>query len=244
MVYRFREPADPGRPPPAGGGRVPDAPAMTAAGAGYARFAALWDRCVAAPPSPPAGAVYAELARLLDGPDRRFHNSSHIADCLARFDEVTALLHDRDAVEMGIWFHDAIYVPGDPTNERRSAQLFLSLSEGARPLFRRRVCALIMTTKRAVAARGNDRKFIDDIDLAGFGASWEEFMRHGDLLREEFAAQSDPEYYRGLAAFLAVLRGRPHFFGTDYYRTRYEPKARDNLDRLRASLAEQGYGGG
>ncbi|MFO1316844.1 MAG: hypothetical protein U1F58_14700 [Burkholderiales bacterium] len=198
---------------------------------------------MAAPPSPSAASVYGELARLLDGPDRRFHNSSHIADCLARFDEVVGLLHDRDAVEMAIWFHDAIYVPGDPSNERRSAELFLRLSEGARPLFRRRVCALIMTTKRAVAARGNDRKFIDDIDLAGFGAAWDEFMRHGDLLREEFSAQSDPEYYSGLAAFLAALRARPHFFGTDYYRTRYEAKARDNLDGLRVWLDERGYGG-
>jgi len=217
---------------------------MTAAGANAERFSALWSRCAASPPSPSAETVYGELTRLLDGPDRRFHNSGHIADCLARFDEVAALLHDRDAVEMAIWFHDAIYVPGDPTNERRSAELFLQVSAGARPLFRRRVCALIMTTKRAVAARGNDRKFIDDIDLAGFGASWDEFMRHGDLLREEFAAQSDPEYYSGLAAFLAGLRSREHFFGTDYYRARHEPKARDNLDRLRGWLAERGYGAG
>lgn len=241
MVHHACEPAR--LPARAGRMRVPGPPAMTAAGASRARFAALWNRCVAAPPSPDAAAVYDRLTELLDGPDRRFHNSAHIADCLARFDEVTALLHDRDAVEMGIWFHDAIYVPGDPANERRSAELFLQLSEGARPLFRRRVCALIMTTKRAYAARGNDRRFIDDIDLAGFGASWEEFMHHGDLLREEFAAQSDPEYYGGLATFLAVLRARPHFFGTDFYRTRYEAKARDNLDRLRGWLAEQGYGG-
>lgn len=225
----------------AGGMRVPDRRPMTAPAASAARFSALWDRCVAAPPSPAAAAVYGELTRLLDGPDRRFHNSSHIADCLARFDEVAPLLHDRDAVEMAIWFHDAIYVPGDPTNERRSAELFLLRSEGARPLFRRRVCALIMTTKRAVAARGNDRKFIDDIDLAGFGASWEEFMRHGDLLRDEFAAQNDGEYYGGLAAFIAMLRARPHFFGTDYYRARHEPAARRNLDRLYALLVEDGY---
>ncbi len=210
-------------------------------GADAARFAALWRRCVAAPPSPDAGAVYADLRGRLDGVDRRFHNLGHIADCLQRFDEVAALVADRDAVEMALWFHDAVYVPGDPANERRSAELFLSVSQGAQPLFRRRVCALVLTTKRAWAPRGRDREFIDDIDLAGFGAPWDEFMRHGDLLREEFAAQSDDEYYTGQARFLDLLRRRKWFFATDYFRSRYEPTARANLDRLWAWLAERGY---
>ena len=30
-----------------------------------------------------------------------------------------------------------------------------------------------------------DRRFIVDIDLSGFGAPWEEFMRNGALLRDE-----------------------------------------------------------
>ena len=84
------------------------------------RFGALWRRTVASPPSPDADAVYADLLRRLDGDDRRFHNLQHIADCLDRFDDVASLLDDRDAVEMGLWFHDAVYVPGDPV--QRTAQ--------------------------------------------------------------------------------------------------------------------------
>jgi predicted metal-dependent HD superfamily phosphohydrolase len=205
------------------------------------RFGALWRRCVSAPPSPDGAKVYADLRARLGGRGRAFHNLGHIDDCLRRFDEVTPQLDDRDAVEVAIWFHDAVYEPGDPTNERRSAELFLKQSAGGRAHFRRRVCALILTTRRNRTPRSNDCKFIDDIDLAGFGAAWDDFMHNGDLLRREFAEQSDGDYYRGLTAFLGMLRRRPRFFRTDYFAERYEKQAHANLDRLLADIAKQGH---
>jgi len=185
--------------------------------------------------------VQAELRRRLGGADRRFHNLHHIHDCLRRFDEVASLLGDADAVELALWFHDAVYVPSDPQNERLSAELFLAHSKGMDPVFRRRVCGLILATRHQTESRTDDRRFIEDIDLAGFGASWETFMREGDLLREEFAAQPDEKYYTGQVCFLARLKRRQWFFSTDYFRERYEAKAQENLKRLLEVRAEQGY---
>jgi predicted metal-dependent HD superfamily phosphohydrolase len=152
--------------------------------------------------------VYDDLRARLCEPTREFHNIGHIDDCLRRLDDVRPHLGDADAVELALWFHDAVYVPGDPTNERRSAELFLSHAAGAPAALRRRVSALILTTRRNRTPRDNDCRFIDDIDLAGFGSPWEEFMRNGDLLRREFATQSDADYYRGLATFLTSLRAQ------------------------------------
>jgi predicted metal-dependent HD superfamily phosphohydrolase len=205
---------------------------MTIDRADGTRFGELWRRCVASPPSPGAASVFADLrARLLE-PGRRFHNMGHIDDCLARLDEVERHVEDPDAVELALWFHDAVYVPGDAANERRSAELFLSHAAGARPRFRRRVIALILTTRRNRTPRDNDCRFIDDIDLAGFGSPWEEFMHNGNLLRREFATQSDADYYRGLSAFLTSLRRRPRLFRTDWFAKRYEDQAQQNLTRL------------
>jgi predicted metal-dependent HD superfamily phosphohydrolase len=205
------------------------------------RFDQLWRRCVSSSGCVAAEEVQADLRRRLGGPDRRFHNLHHIRDCLDRFDEVAPLLSDRDAVEVALWFHDAVYTPSDADNERRSAELFLADSNGADPVFRRRVCGLILATRHHVTAHSNDRRFIEDIDLAGFGAPWDEFMREGDLLREEFAAQPDAQYYRGQVCFLAHLKRRPWFFSTDHFRHRYEAQAQANLDRLLALRAKQGY---
>ena len=205
------------------------------------RFAALWRRSVESPPSPDAATVYADLRARLGEESRQFHNLGHIDDCLCRFDDVARHLDDPDAVELALWYHDAVYVPGDATNERRSAALFLTHAGGARPSFRRRVTALILTTRRNRTPRTNDCKFIDDIDLAGFGSPWDEFMHTGALLRREFATQTDSDYYRGLSAFLNSLRRRPRFFRTDWFAKRYEKQAHANLTRLLQDIASAGY---
>ncbi len=205
------------------------------------QFEALWRRCAPAATAASAADVHADLRRRLGGPDRRFHDLRHIEDCLRRFAEVAPLLEDPDAVELALWFHDAVYVPSDPDNERNSVRLYLAQSTGAAPAFRRRVCGLILATRHRGKSYGNDRRFIEDIDLAGFAAPWEEFMRHGGLLREEFSAQTDAQYLSGQVRFLEGLRQRPWFFSTGYFRDRHEAKAQSNLARLLAQLAAQGY---
>ena len=204
------------------------------------RFAALWRRCVPQATAADAALVHADLCHRLGGPDRRFHNLQHIEECLCRFDEVVTLLTAPDAVETALWFHDAVYVPSDPDNERNSVRLYLAQSGGTRPAFRRRVCSLILATRHNGTSYGNDRHYIEDIDLAGFASPWAEFMQRGNLLRAEFSAQTDAQYLAGQVRFLDGLRQRPRLFLTDYFRVRHEDKARHNLERLLGLLAKQG----
>jgi predicted metal-dependent HD superfamily phosphohydrolase len=213
----------------------------THAAFGASRFERLWRRSIASPPSPSGAEVYAQLTRLLGASYRRYHTLEHIQDCLRRLDRVSALLDDPDAVELGLWFHDAIYEMDSGTNEQHSAELFERLAKGADPAFRRRVCGLIMATRHRGGERNHDRRYIIDIDLAGFGASWDEFMRNGALLREESPKKSDMQYHCGQVSFLQRLQRRRHFFATEYFRDRYEAKARANLRRLLDDLASRGY---
>lgn len=187
---------------------------------------------MASPPSPDGPEVYASLQRLFANPNRHYHTLEHIRDCLRRIDEVAPLLADPDAVELALWFHDAVYDCGASTNERRSAQMFMELARGATPAFRRRVSALILATRHVGIARGNDRRYIVDIDLAGFGAPWGEFMRNGALLRKESSAKTEDQYRAGQAVFLRSLQRRTRLFHTEYFRERYEVAAQANLKRL------------
>ncbi len=216
--------------------------AMRLGRANAQRFGLLWGRCVAMPPSPAARTVYRDLAAHLDGPGRAFHNMRHIDDCLLRFDEVASRLDDPDAVELALWFHDVVYVPGDPSNERRSAEFFVTRAGGAAVALRRRVVALILATERRQAPRTSDARFIDDIDLAGFGGTWGAFARNSRRLRREFASVGDAEYHRGQWKFLSELRRRRRFFRTAYFSDRYGAQAHANLDRLLADLERRGHG--
>jgi len=211
------------------------------AAVGAERFEALWRRCVASPPSPRGSTVFADLHRLYAAPYRRFHNLDHIVDCVRRVDEVAPLLEHKDAVELALWFHDAVYDVGTTTNERRSAEMFLSLSPGTSFGFRHSVCGLIMATRHARMVHGNDRSFMVDIDLSSFGLPWEEFIENSARLREESSAVADARYHAGQIFFLSRLQQRRRFFATDYFRDRYEAAARENLRRILDELTRKGY---
>jgi predicted metal-dependent HD superfamily phosphohydrolase len=186
--------------------------------------------------------VRSELVQLYSQPQRRYHTLEHIADCLGHLDRVRTEAQDPDALELALWFHDAIHVAGARDNEERSVAFFDSVANGMEAARAGRIRDFIMATKHALKEAQADCGYMVDIDLAGFGAPWDEFMRKGDALREEYVTQSDPEYYTGQVGFLRRLRDRPHFFRTPHFRNRYETMAQDNLSRLMALRNAQGYG--
>ena len=55
------------------------------------------------------------------------HTLQHISECLSHFEQVQDLLEDARAVELALWFHDAVYNPKASDNEACSATLFQDL---------------------------------------------------------------------------------------------------------------------
>lgn len=206
------------------------------------RFLALWARNLPGE-SMAAETVHDRLLELYGEPHRHYHTLNHIRHCLREFDRAAALMDDPDAVEMALWFHDAIYQPGNRDNERRSADLFWRWSDGCADLaFRRRVDDLIMATTHHEPPGQGDAGFVVDIDLSSFGLPWEACERDGRLIRAEFARVADDQYYPGHLRFLQILQDRPTFFGTEFFQRRYERVARENLARIIAGLRARGYG--
>lgn len=205
------------------------------------RFAALWTRALPGKHAM-AETVYTQLIELYGEPHRHYHTLNHIRHCLREFDQAATLMDDPNAVELALWFHDAIYQPGARDNERRSADLFQQWTDGgADSLFGQRVDDLVMaTTHREPPGRG-DASFVVDIDLSSFGLPWETCERDGYLIRAEFAGVADAQYYPGHLRFLRALQDRPTFFSTEFFQRRYESVARENLARIIAGLHARGY---
>ena len=201
------------------------------------RFDRLWGRCI----GEGAGAVFDELDALYREPHRRYHTTAHIVHCLHCFDLAADRMDEPDAVEMALWFHDAIYDVPTEKNESRSAELFAVKAGGrGEERFRSKVHRLIMVTTHDGPPETLDESFMVDIDLSSFGLPWEEFLRDSLAVREEFLHVPNAEFYPRHRKFVESLAARPAFCFTEFFRERHEARARENIERLFARIETQG----
>ena len=201
------------------------------------RFESLWERRI----GEGAGAVFDELDALYREPHRRYHTPAHVEHCLRSFDLAADRMDEPDAVEMALWFHDAVYDVPTEKNELRSAELFAARAGGrGEERFRAKVYRLIMVTAHSEPPATLDESFIVDVDLSSFGLPWEEFLRDSIAVREEFPHVPDAEFYPRQRRFVESLVARPTFCFTEFFRERHEARARENIERLFARIETQG----
>jgi predicted metal-dependent HD superfamily phosphohydrolase len=214
-----------------------DASSSTALGD---RFRALWKRSLPQEVKMNVNTVYDDLISRYSEPGRSYHGWTHLTHCLREFDRVAAQMEIPDAVELALWFHDAVYVPGAADNEQRSADLFRQWgSIGFSPTLVEEVCALILITMHRQSPDEGDESYMVDIDLSSFGENWSVYLRDTRNVRKEQADVPDAVYYPAHARFLKMLLNRPRIFHTDFFYERYEKSARRNIKRLLATARYQ-----
>ena len=156
-------------------------------------------------------------------PHRRYHTMEHIEHCLREFDPRQA--REPEAVELAIWFHDAVYDTRRSDNEERSAAWLLELMPEAK-----RAAELILVTKHHRASTP-DEALLVDVDLAILGQPGDVFDRYERRIREEYAWVPGILFRHKRAKILRGFLERPFIYGTEHFRAKYEAAARANLLR-------------
>lgn len=173
-----------------------------------------------------------ETLRRYSEPHRHYHNVDHLADCLNILDLHRTEAGDPVAVELALWFHDAVYAVGAGDNEERSTDLAQQTlnSLGASPELIESVRTMIVATKHKVEPPTDDARLVCDIDLSILGASPE---RYDDYAGAIFAESGlSMETFRPLrATFLEKMLRKPHLFHTAAFRQALETAARNNMAR-------------
>jgi len=202
----------------------------------YARWSRLWLRLGA---QNDGSRTFQQLAAAYAEPDRTYHNTAHVQHCLAALDQARSLADRPDEVEAALWFHDAVYVSWRSDNERRSALLGEAAlaSAGVGPAASHRVAALILATSHHVLETEQDAQLICDVDLAILGAPAPEFDQFERAIRREYRWVPDVLYRRSRSAVFRGFLLRASIYQTAEFRTRYEERARQNLERLLTALA-------
>ncbi|EHP43417.1 hypothetical protein OR16_08797 [Cupriavidus basilensis OR16] len=189
-----------------------------------ARFLALWSRSGGIQ----AEQVYVDLARYYAEPARHYHTLHHVRRCLRDLDWARSAIPDTDAVELALWCHDVIYIPGAADNEQRSAE-WLRYWARDRIAATERVAGMILYTSHAGVPASLAGQFTADIDLAVLGCARARFRQNGAHLRAERPDLDALAYDAAERAFLRALLARPRIYQTDLFHARYEARARRNL---------------
>ena len=203
------------------------------------RWSALWARLRL--PIPPGADFAALLARYREA-HRAYHTDQHLRECLEWLDELRALARDPAALELAIWYHDAIYRPRRSDNEQSSADLAAAdlRAAGATGPLIAEVSALILATMHRATPPPGDAALLADIDLAILGAPAARYAEYEAQIRTEYRWAPGFLFRRRRVALLREFLARPRLYSTTELFDRLEAQARLNLANAIHALSPEG----
>lgn len=164
-----------------------------------------------------------------DQPHRCYHDRSHLIWLLEEAERRASLIQDASFIGYAIWFHDAIYEPGEPDNEARSAD-WARAALAHDPELGERVGRVIeMTKKHHEGEAHGDAALFLDMDIAILGAPWEAYCAYAAGVRREYSAYPDGAFAAGRWRFLDIQLERERTFRTDVYERELGEQARANM---------------
>ena len=186
-----------------------------------------------------------ELRRRYAEPHRAYHGQAYIDTLLGALTDESRHIQDTAAVELAIWYHDAIYDPSATDNEARSADLLLAEMRGL-------ACpSVVSAAERMVRAtashelppdlpdalRADTATFLD-LDMAVLGAPPAEYDLYEAGIATEYVPVHGLDNFRaGRASFLRGMLTRKRLFHTDRFHHRLDAAARANMRRGLLALA-------
>ena len=180
----------------------------------YSRWLSLMSRLEVKPNQE----TYQALVSAYSEKHRHYHNITHIDAVLKHLDSVSSLVSDPVAVEIALWFHDAIYKTRSSTNELDSANWAVSFlkANGCDSAVSERVYALIMATLHTSNTSTNDESLIVDIDLSILGCPEPVYDRFERDVRKEYKWVPWFLYKKKRRVILEGLLGRERVYMTDF----------------------------
>ena len=194
------------------------------------RWHATWHALGAAP----LPDLLADLLARYAEPQRHYHTVQHLKECLDCFDTVSQHAQRPAEVELGLWFHDAVYDVHAHDNEAASADL--ARAAIADPALGERIAALVMATRHGepLAHSDTDALLLVDVDLAILGAPAPRFAEYERQVRAEYAYVPDALFAQARAQIMGQFARRDPLFQSAPMRARFEAQARLNLARYLA----------
>jgi predicted metal-dependent HD superfamily phosphohydrolase len=173
--------------------------------------------------------AFDKLVEAYTEPHRHYHTLEHVGEVL----RVVGRLKGGPAVQLAVWYHDAVYDPRAKDNEARSADLaereLAVLGLSAEVV--KHVGDLVRSTAHFDAATfsGSDFDTLHDADLAILGASEVRYARYAADVRKEYAWVPEADYRAGRRKVLESFLTRERIYRTGVMFAEGEEAARRNM---------------
>lgn len=143
--------------------------------------------------------VFDVLVAAYSAKERYYHNLEHLTEMFRVTSRLALDVSDMSALQLAIWFHDAVYDPRAKDNEARSAELAVDLLGpiGVPASTIERVVRLVQATAHL---NGNDfpadrdTAILLDADLAILGSAENRYARYADEIRKEYSWVPEQDY--------------------------------------------------
>jgi predicted metal-dependent HD superfamily phosphohydrolase len=196
------------------------------------RWCALFARLGVDPDA--AAPAFADLVHAYSEPGRHYHTLDHLAALFVLLDRHSEGLADRNAVELAIFFHDAVYVPTRSDNEAESAALAGArlTALGLPAALVARVADLILATRHGTEhawPHDADLALLVDLDLSVLAADRPVYAAYARAIRDEYAVYPDLVYRPGRRGVLGQFLARARIYRTSRLHELWDAAARANL---------------
>lgn len=179
------------------------------------------------------GRSWNHIAQSYSGRNRHYHNLDHLSRMLTHLESCRHLVDNWENILFALFYHDIVYQPAAKDNEEKSAvEAEKSLAALGVPADRiERITHLILATKSHKVSTDHDVNLFTDADLAILGSSEAEYEQYRAAVRKEYSIYPGVLYNTGRGKVLQHFLDMQSIFKTDFFRSRLEAQARENIRR-------------
>ena len=180
--------------------------------------------------------LWLDLEKAYSKKSRYYHNLTHLEEMVFWFTKYKEQLQQPKEVLFSIFYHDYVYKVTRKDNELKSAEHAIALLKSNHQLNKQLVFELILATQLHQHNENEDSNWLIDFDLKILSKDWEDYKIYCQQIRKEYKIYPDFLYNPGRKKALEHFLANKNIYQTQEFRTLFEAKARENIQKEIATL--------
>lgn len=180
--------------------------------------------------------LWLDLEKTYSKKSRYYHNLTHLEEMVFWFLKYKQQLQQPNEVLYSIFYHDYVYNVTRKDNELKSAEHAIALLKPNHQLNKQLVFDSIVATQLHQHSENKDSNWLIDFDLKILSKDWEDYKTYCQQIRKEYNIYPDFLYNPGRKKALAHFLENENIYQTETFRTHFEDKARENIQKEIATL--------